>query len=273
MLGFNESDLNNANLDNSLRMETIELLRTACAEWRKRKRVEKSKRISLNKSRSSSSPGVSTCRSDKQTRYDYTNGDSKDNKNNQSNDQDRMILHKRKKSLSSKSTALKTLKEKQFTDFDEDEEGRKIPHPPRCVIVNAYYDKRLGDYLVDYTNVGDEPVMENINQALLSDVFELAKDEDWEVSPFDGFRQIFYREPSKGTVDFTISKSSRSRRRSKASMCVHGRWRYTCKDCGTPGVEATICEHRRRKYECRDCGGAGLCEHGSWKTRCKDCCG
>jgi hypothetical protein len=209
---------------------------------------------------------------DERTKHGFTNCVSKNYKNNQSDDQDKMILRKIKRPLFSKSTALKILKGKQFTDFDEDEKGRKVAHPPRCIIVNAHYDKHWGDYLVDYTAVGDEPVMENMNQALLSDVFELAKGEDWGVFPLDGFRQIFYRELPTGTVDSTIAKAPTSRGRSKTNMCVHGRWKYTCKDCGAPGAEATMCEHRRRKYECRDCGGAGLCEHGSWKTRCKICC-
>jgi hypothetical protein len=64
MQGVDEGDPNNANLDSFMRMETIEILQTACAEWRKRKRVEKSRRIhsgkmSLENSRRSSNLAVS----------------------------------------------------------------------------------------------------------------------------------------------------------------------------------------------------------------------
>ena len=50
-------------------------------------------------------------------------------------------------------------------------------------------------------------------------------------------------------------------------FCIHGRQKYQCKDCGS------FCEHGKRKRTCRLCGGAGICKHGRYKYRCKDCNG
>ena len=54
-----------------------------------------------------------------------------------------------------------------------------------------------------------------------------------------------------------------------SGICDHGRVRSQCKDCGGPG----ICDHGRVKSQCKDCGGSGLCEHGRRKSRCKVCGG
>jgi hypothetical protein len=42
----------------------------------------------------------------------------------------------------------------------------------------------------------------------------------------------------------------------RSSICVHGRRKSQCKDCGTG-----YCKHKRQKYRCRDCG-TGYCPHG-----------
>ena len=53
-------------------------------------------------------------------------------------------------------------------------------------------------------------------------------------------------------------KHCRIRKRTKNSLCVHGRRRYFCKECGGAG----ICEHGLRRSNCKDCGG-----HGGGKQR------
>ncbi len=69
--------------------------------------------------------------------------------------------------------------------------------------------------------------------------------------------------------------------------CEHGKQKYSCKECGGPGIcehgrlkykckecgGSAICEHGRRKYECKECGGSAICEHGRLKSRCKECGG
>ena len=54
----------------------------------------------------------------------------------------------------------------------------------------------------------------------------------------------------------------------KTSVCVHGRRKTQCKDCGTG-----YCKHKRQKYQCRDCG-TGHCPHGHRlqdRINCKVC--
>ena len=52
-------------------------------------------------------------------------------------------------------------------------------------------------------------------------------------------------------------------------ICLHGRVKSQCKDCGGP----SFCIHGRRKTACKDCGGSLFCSHGRQKSRCKDCGG
>uniref|UniRef100_A0A0G4H5F4 CBM20 domain-containing protein n=1 Tax=Chromera velia CCMP2878 TaxID=1169474 RepID=A0A0G4H5F4_9ALVE len=59
------------------------------------------------------------------------------------------------------------------------------------------------------------------------------------------------------------------RNRHRHILCLHGRVRYRCKECGGKG----ICEHRRQRYMCKDCGGKGICEHGRNRSQCKECGG
>ena len=54
---------------------------------------------------------------------------------------------------------------------------------------------------------------------------------------------------------------------SGGSMCVHGRQRNHCKDCG--GV--SLCKHKRQKSRCKECGGSGICEHGRQRWCCSAC--
>jgi hypothetical protein len=54
----------------------------------------------------------------------------------------------------------------------------------------------------------------------------------------------------------------------KTSVCVHGRRKTQCKDCGTG-----YCKHKRQKYQCKDCG-TGHCPHGHRlqdRINCKVC--
>ena len=44
-----------------------------------------------------------------------------------------------------------------------------------------------------------------------------------------------------------------------------------CENCTRAGVNKGLCIHGRQKYKCKECGGASLCEHGRQKSRCKDC--
>ena len=52
-------------------------------------------------------------------------------------------------------------------------------------------------------------------------------------------------------------------------VCVHGRQKSQCKECGGVG----ICEHGRMKYRCKECRGVGICEHGKLRFACKECAG
>uniref|UniRef100_A0A0G4HC16 CBM20 domain-containing protein n=1 Tax=Chromera velia CCMP2878 TaxID=1169474 RepID=A0A0G4HC16_9ALVE len=53
------------------------------------------------------------------------------------------------------------------------------------------------------------------------------------------------------------------------SICEHGRIRSRCKECGGGG----ICEHGRIRSRCKECGGSGICEHGRKRSQCKECGG
>ena len=52
-------------------------------------------------------------------------------------------------------------------------------------------------------------------------------------------------------------------------LCVHGRKRGVCKDCG--GSE--VCEHGKQRSKCKECGGSQICEHGRQRSQCKECGG
>ena len=76
-------------------------------------------------------------------------------------------------------------------------------------------------------------------------------------------------------------------RRIHGRRCVHGRRRYTCRDCGGRGICAhgrqrntctecggsSICAHGRRRHTCRECGGSSICAHGRRRHRCRECGG
>ena len=51
--------------------------------------------------------------------------------------------------------------------------------------------------------------------------------------------------------------------------CVHGRFKYYCKDCGG----SRICSHNLRKNRCRECDGSSICEHDRMRNVCKECGG
>uniref|UniRef100_A0A0G4HRW6 CBM20 domain-containing protein n=1 Tax=Chromera velia CCMP2878 TaxID=1169474 RepID=A0A0G4HRW6_9ALVE len=53
------------------------------------------------------------------------------------------------------------------------------------------------------------------------------------------------------------------------SLCEHGRPRHQCKECGGKG----ICEHGRPRHQCKECGGKGIYEHGRLRHQCKECGG
>ena len=52
-------------------------------------------------------------------------------------------------------------------------------------------------------------------------------------------------------------------------LCIHGRRRYECKECGG----GSICEHGRLRSQCKQCGGGSICQHGRIRSRCKQCGG
>ena len=56
--------------------------------------------------------------------------------------------------------------------------------------MKVQYDRREKAYLVDYVKVGDRPVMRNLNQALLVDVLELGRGEEWWR---EGFEEVVRR--------------------------------------------------------------------------------
>uniref|UniRef100_A0A0G4FZ72 CBM20 domain-containing protein n=1 Tax=Chromera velia CCMP2878 TaxID=1169474 RepID=A0A0G4FZ72_9ALVE len=52
-------------------------------------------------------------------------------------------------------------------------------------------------------------------------------------------------------------------------LCLHGRVRYSCKEC----VGGGICAHGRQRSQCKDCGGKGICAHGRLRSQCRECGG
>ena len=54
-----------------------------------------------------------------------------------------------------------------------------------------------------------------------------------------------------------------------SSLCVHGRPRSRCKECGG----SAYCHHGRLRTTCRECGGASICEHNRRRSQCKECNG
>ena len=67
-----------------------------------------------------------------------------------------------------------------------------------------------------------------------------------------------------------------SRRRRTSQVCIHGRVKGTCKQCGGK----RICIHGRQKAQCRECKAAGvpgagsqICEHDKRRSVCKICQG
>ena len=84
------------------------------------------------------------------------------------------------------------LKTKEFTDFDDDDDDdddgndRRVP-PSRCTIVKVLYDRRERAYVVDYVKIRDRPLARNVNQAVLQEVLELARREDWFIPAFEEY--------------------------------------------------------------------------------------
>ena len=58
-------------------------------------------------------------------------------------------------------------------------------------------------------------------------------------------------------------------RQTPKQLCIHGRQRQVCKDCGG----SQICEHNRQRHNCKDCGGSQICEHNRRRQFCKECGG
>ena len=52
-------------------------------------------------------------------------------------------------------------------------------------------------------------------------------------------------------------------------VCIHGRQRSKCKECGG----GSICEHGLRKSRCKACDGTEICDHNRRKETCKECGG
>eukprot|EP00820_Chromera_velia_P018912 Cvel_27818.t2-p1 / transcript=Cvel_27818.t2 / gene=Cvel_27818 / organism=Chromera_velia_CCMP2878 / gene_product=Zinc finger protein 571, putative / transcript_product=Zinc finger protein 571, putative / location=Cvel_scaffold3533:8188-9864(+) / protein_length=559 / sequence_SO=supercontig / SO=protein_coding / is_pseudo=false len=59
------------------------------------------------------------------------------------------------------------------------------------------------------------------------------------------------------------------RNRHRQILCLHGRVRSQCKECGGRG----ICDHGRQRHICKKCGGRSICEHGRIRSQCKECGG
>lgn len=83
------------------------------------------------------------------------------------------------------------LRGKEFTDFPDVHQSGRVRRnsapPPRCTIISVQYDRTERAYVVDYVKVGERVVVRNMNQALLSEVLELARGEDWFLAGFEGF--------------------------------------------------------------------------------------
>lgn len=52
-------------------------------------------------------------------------------------------------------------------------------------------------------------------------------------------------------------------------LCIHGRRRSQCKECGG----SCICEHGRRRSRCKECRGSQICIHDRIRSQCKECGG
>ena len=52
-----------------------------------------------------------------------------------------------------------------------------------------------------------------------------------------------------------------------SQICIHGRIKYRCKECGG----SQICKHNKQKQQCKECGGSQICKHGKQKASCKKC--
>jgi len=50
-------------------------------------------------------------------------------------------------------------------------------------------------------------------------------------------------------------------------VCVHGKRKETCKECGG----SAICVHNHHRRFCKQCQGGSLCWHGVQKSRCTQC--
>ncbi len=50
-------------------------------------------------------------------------------------------------------------------------------------------------------------------------------------------------------------------------VCIHGKRKETCKECGGSG----ICVHKHHRRFCKQCQGTSLCWHGVQKSRCTLC--
>ena len=57
------------------------------------------------------------------------------------------------------------------------------------------------------------------------------------------------------------------KKKTKKYFCVHGRYKYSCRDC----LGSLICPHDRQKYYCLDCPGSGICPHKRRLYLCRDC--
>ena len=54
---------------------------------------------------------------------------------------------------------------------------------------------------------------------------------------------------------------------SKKYECIHGSFKYQCKECHG----SQICIHNKRKTRCKECGGGGICKHKRERYICKEC--
>ncbi len=66
-----------------------------------------------------------------------------------------------------------------------------------------------------------------------------------------------------------VRQRRRAKNHIKNTNCQHGRYKYTCKECGGNG----LCEHGKQEHKCLECGGSDICVYAKQKQYCLDCNG
>ena len=53
-----------------------------------------------------------------------------------------------------------------------------------------------------------------------------------------------------------------------SQICVHGRRKTRCVDCGSSGGAGSVCQHGRNRDKCNQCQ---TCDHGNRRAKCGHC--